>query len=242
MYDHWFEGLADHMGEAYLNYSFTKGTEQEVDYLISALALESGMSLLDVGCGPGRHAYYFAKRGIKVHGIDISQTFIDIANERAPRGATFERVDAREMSFHNQYDAVISLCQGAFGLAGDPNASIASQDQDGVILSRMADALFPGGKLALTAFSAYFQVRYLEDSDTFFVAQGVNSEVTQIRNREGEQIEKELLTSCFTPRELRLLAESAGLTVLSMSSVSPGKYRSGSLTIDEPEILLVAAR
>ena len=47
MYDHWFEGLADHMGEAYLNYSFTKGTEQEVDYLVSALTLlESGMKLL----------------------------------------------------------------------------------------------------------------------------------------------------------------------------------------------------
>ena len=242
MHDHWFEGLADHMGEAYLNYSFTKGTEQEVEYLISEMELESGMSLLDVGCGPGRHAYYLAQRGIKVHGIDISQTFIDIANERAPTGATFERIDAREMSFDNQYDAVISLCQGAFGLAGDPNASIISQDQDGVILSRMTDALISGGKIALTAFSAYFQVRYLEDSDTFFVAQGVNSEITHIRNQEGEQIEKELLTSCFTPRELRLLAESAGLAVLSMSSVSPGKYRSGSLTIDEPEILLIAER
>ena len=146
------------------------------------------------------------------------------------------------MSFDNQYDAVISLCQGAFGLAGDPNASIVSQDQDGVILSRMTDALISGGKIALTAFSAYFQVRYLEDSDTFFAAQGVNSEITLIRNQEGEQIEKELLTSCFTPRELRLLAESAGLTVRSMSSVSPGKYRSGSLTIDEPEILLIAER
>ena len=115
MCDHWFEGLADHMGEAYLNYSFTKGTEQEVEYLISEMELETGMSLLDVGCGPGRHAYYFAQRGIKVHGIDISQTFIDIAKERAPSGATFERVDAREMSFDHQYDAVISLCQGAFG-------------------------------------------------------------------------------------------------------------------------------
>ena len=106
----------------------------------------------------------------------------------------------------------------------------------------MTDALISGGKIALTAFSAYFQVRYLEDSDTFFVGQGVNSEITHIRNQEGEQIDKELLTSCFTPRELRLLAESAGLSVLSMSSVSPGKYRSGSLTIDEPEILLIAER
>ena len=242
MNDHWFEGLADHMGEAYLNYSFTKGTKQEVEFLVSELNLKTGMKLLDVGCGPGRHSHYLAELGIKVHGIDISQAFIDIAKERAPKGATFERVDAREMTFCNEYDAVISLCQGAFGLAGDPNASIASQDQDGVILGRMADALNPGGKMALTAFSSYFQVRYLEDRDTFFPAQGVNSDIARIRNQDGEDIERKLLTSCFTPRELRLLIDKAGLTLRSMYSVSPGKYRAEPLTIDEPEILLIAQR
>ena len=82
MNDHWFEGLADHMGEAYLNYSFTKGTKQEAEFLVSELNLKTGMKLLDVGCGPGRHSHYLAELGIEVHGIDISQAFIDIANER----------------------------------------------------------------------------------------------------------------------------------------------------------------
>jgi len=31
---HWFEAIADHAGAAYLRYSFTKGTEQEVDFLV----------------------------------------------------------------------------------------------------------------------------------------------------------------------------------------------------------------
>ena len=30
---HWFEDVADHLGAAYLRYSFTKGTEQEVAFL-----------------------------------------------------------------------------------------------------------------------------------------------------------------------------------------------------------------
>ncbi len=239
---HWFEKLANHMGAAYLNYAFTKGTRQEAEFLISELGLKPGMTLLDVGCGPGRHTGYFADYGVTVHGVDISQTFIDIAKEQAHPRATFERIDAREMSFAKQFDVAISLCQGAFGLAGDPYTPVPSQDPDGVILNRMAQALVPGGKIAMTAFSAYFQVRYLEDNDTFFAAQGINSEITRIRNEEGEEIEEELITSCFTPRELRLLIENAGMEVVSMSSVAPGKYRTGPLNMDEPEILLIAER
>ena len=82
MGDHWFEEAANHMGEAYLRYSFTKGTEQEVEFLINQLELKPGMKLLDVGCGPGRHAHLLAKAGIEVLGIDISEEFIEIASQK----------------------------------------------------------------------------------------------------------------------------------------------------------------
>ena len=36
---HWFEPLAEFMGPAYLRYSFTKGTEQEVGFLVGAAGL-----------------------------------------------------------------------------------------------------------------------------------------------------------------------------------------------------------
>ncbi|MBA2385640.1 MAG: hypothetical protein H0V69_00970, partial [Acidimicrobiia bacterium] len=39
---HWFEPIADHMGSAYLRYAHTKGTVQEVDWLIVALGLRPG--------------------------------------------------------------------------------------------------------------------------------------------------------------------------------------------------------
>ena len=76
---HWFEDVADHLGPAYLRYSFTMGTEQEVDFLMGALGLQAGMTVLDVGCGPGRHAVAFAKRGVRVIGVDISERFVEVA-------------------------------------------------------------------------------------------------------------------------------------------------------------------
>ncbi|MEY2434611.1 MAG: hypothetical protein QOC92_4336, partial [Acidimicrobiaceae bacterium] len=63
---HWFEPLADHLGAAYLRYSFTKGTEQEVEFLLHELELAPGARVLDVGCGPGRHAHALAARGVEV--------------------------------------------------------------------------------------------------------------------------------------------------------------------------------
>ena len=41
---HWFEPIADHLGSAYLRYSFTKGTVQEVDHIVAALGLAPGLA------------------------------------------------------------------------------------------------------------------------------------------------------------------------------------------------------
>ena len=240
---HWFEEVADHLGRAYLRYSFTYGTEQEVEFLIGELGLGAGTQVLDVGCGPGRHALALARRGISVVGLDISQTFVDLASEAASAEmlpATFVRGDARAMTFDSDFDAVLSLCQGAFGLGGKPD-NHAEIEPDGAVLHGMARALRPGGRLAVSAFSAYFQVRHLEDS-VFDANTGVNHEQTEIRNEAGQRRATELWTTCFTPRELRLLAASAGLTVDAVWSVTPGAYARQAPDLDSPEFLLVATR
>ncbi len=240
--DHWFEDLADHLGSAYLRYSFTKGTAQEVGFLVEALGLVPGMRVLDVGCGPGRHARALAARGIAVHGVDISERFVDLARDGAPAGATFERLDARRLAFDGEFDAAISLCQGAFGLAGGRGAA-ATADPDAAVLDGIARSLRPGGRCALSAFSAYFQVRHLEAMRSDFDAMaGVNHERTTIKDPDGRDAEVDLWTTCFTPRELRLLAARAGLEVEHLWSVTPGAYGRADPTVDSEEFLLVARR
>jgi SAM-dependent methyltransferase len=246
--DHWFEDLADHLGGAYLRYSFTKGTEQEVDFLVDALALEPGMRVLDVGCGPGRHAHALGRRGIAVHGVDISERFVELARSDAPAGVTFERADARHLRFDAEFDAVISLCQGAFGLAdggpaGEGRATTQVLDPDASVLDGMGRAVRPGGGLALSAFSAYFQVRWLDpDVGSFDAERGVNHERTVIKDESGTDAEFDLWTTCFTPRELRLLTARAGLVVSGLWSVRPGEYAERSPDIDHEEFLVVARR
>jgi SAM-dependent methyltransferase len=232
--DHWFEPIADHLGSAYLRYSFTKGTVQEIDHLVAALALAPGERVLDVGCGPGRHAHELARRGITVHGVDISQTFVELARRHAPAGATFERMDARRLPFDAEFDAVICLCQGAFGL-------MTASGEDDVVLAAMARALRPGGRLALSAFNAYFAVRYHEAA-TFDAATGVAHERTEVRSPSGDVAEVELWTGCYTPRELRLLLAANGLRVEQISSVEPGAYGDATPTTESAELLVIARR
>jgi len=231
---HWFEPVAEHLGDAYLRYSFTKGTVQEVDHVVGALRLGPGSRVLDVGCGPGRHAHELARRGIAVHGVDISQRFVDIATRDAPPGATFERADARALSFHEEFDAAICLCQGAFGL-------MTTGGGDDQVIGGIARALVPGGGLALSAFNAYFAVKYHEAA-TFDADSGVAHEHTEVRDPEGRVAEVDLWTGCYTPRELRLLLGRHGLAVDRVSSVEPGGYGEAAPTVESAEFLVIATK
>jgi SAM-dependent methyltransferase len=242
--DHWFEPVADHLGSAYLRYSFTKGTANEVAFLVEQLGLEPGQRVLDVGCGPGRHANELGRRGIEVVGVDISERFVELARHDAVPGVSFERADARRLTYDGEFDTAISLCQGAFGLvgAGPGTTTSSAVDPDGEVLAGMARAVRPGGSVAVSAFSSYFMVRHLEETDAFDAERGVNHETTSVRSEAGEDRTVDLWTSCFTPRELRLLAASAGLVVDALYAVTPGAYRADPPDLDHPEFLLVARR
>ena len=239
---HWFEDLADHMGEAYLRYTFTKGTEQEVEFLVAEMLIDRSMHVLDIGCGPGRHSLELARRGIRVTGIDISETFIRIAETAAEgRGlgnATFFVADARDAdevrSVVGSVDRVICLCQGAFGM-------MRSDGDDERVLDAIARVLRPGGILGLSAFNAYFSIRHHQTAD-FDVDRGLSHERTEIKDPAGLGKEVSLWTGCYTPRELRLLLDKYGFSDVSIFGVEPGAYGKAPPSVDLPEFLVVARR
>ncbi len=232
----YFVGVAERLGRSYLRYSFTKGSDQEVGFLLELLRLPRGARVLDVGCGPGRHSVRLAQAGLAVTGIDVSRRFLELAAEDARAAgvrASFFEVDARQMPFEDEFDAVISLCQGGFGLMGG---------DDSLVLKRMMEALKPDGRLVVTAFSALFEARHPRPEAEFDADAGVVHEVSPVKDEAGEDAPMDLWTSVYTPRELRLLAIGVGLIPEHVWAVEPGGYAQRKPDLDHPELMLVARK
>ena len=239
----WFNPIAAHLGKAYWApdtgrvMAFTKGTEQEIDFIVETLGLAPAARILDVGCGPGRHSLALSRRGFEVLGVDLSGAFIELARDAAEADrlpARFEVLDVRELAATDEFDATICLCQGGFGLLG----GIDEVD----VFGRMVRAIRPGGAIAVSAFHVAFAVRHLEAGEEFDPATGVMHEVATVRNEAGQEQPFDLWTTCFTARELTVLAALHGVDVEGLYGVTPGGYRASPPTLDDPELLLVGRR
>jgi ubiquinone/menaquinone biosynthesis C-methylase UbiE len=90
--------------------------------------LSDGANVLEVAPGPGYLAIEMARLGrVRVSGLDISRTFVEIATENAARAgasAAFRNGDAAEMPFEaNTFDLVV--CQAAFKNFTRPGSALA---------------------------------------------------------------------------------------------------------------------
>jgi len=115
----WYESLFENYGITYDQESFTKGTLGECDFIEKELQFNKSLKILDVGCGTWRHAIELTKRAYSVTGVDLSETQLAAAREKAKKqGLTinFQQHDARNLPFHKEFDAAIMLCEGGFPL------------------------------------------------------------------------------------------------------------------------------
>jgi SAM-dependent methyltransferase len=89
-----------------------KDYRQETDYvhqLINRHALNA-KSILDLGCGTGKHAAQFAALGYEVAGVDISAKMIKIArHNHADLGIEFHNADIRDVRLGERFDVVVAL-------------------------------------------------------------------------------------------------------------------------------------
>jgi hypothetical protein len=140
----------------------------------------------------------------------------------------------RELTHVGEFDATICLCQGGFGLLGGRDET--------AVFGRIAATMKPGGRLAVSAFSAAFSLRHLEAGEEYDPATGVLHELATVRGPDNSERQFDLWTTCFTGRELELLALGAGLDVDAVHGVTPGAYAAQPPTLDHHELLLLAHR
>ena len=87
------------------------GEAKYVLALLSQQGVQAG-TLLELGCGTGRHAEHFGRAGFGVHGVDLSAKMIATAMQRlgtSPSGHCFEVGDVRSLQLDREFDVVVSL-------------------------------------------------------------------------------------------------------------------------------------
>jgi len=77
---------------------FHLGGRESTDALATFMELRPGMHLLDIGCGIGGPARYFAERGCQVTGVDLTEEFLGVANGLTRLLKLDDRVTFRQAS------------------------------------------------------------------------------------------------------------------------------------------------
>lgn len=225
----------------YMQNIFTRNTLAEVDFLIEVLGLQPGMTILDMGCGTGRHSVELAKRGYRMTGVDLSLHMLAEASKAAEAAGVeteFIQADATKFETTRQFDAAICLCEGSFGLLGAADDPF---ERDLAILRNIHAALKPGGPFMLTALSALRMIRMYsqEDADA-----GKYDPMTLVESGvmdfDGEQVPTR--ERGYTIPELRLMFRVAGFEVLHTWGGTAGAWGKRPLEMDEFEIMMVGRK
>lgn len=91
-----------------------KDYSSEVSYIDSLIksSKANSKSLLDMGCGTGKHASLLCDKGYIVHGIDLSEDMLKIAKTRISGKEdklSFSHSNIQELSLNKKFDVVVSL-------------------------------------------------------------------------------------------------------------------------------------
>lgn len=246
----WYEALFTNYANQYDKESFTQGTQSEVDFIEAELNYQKDATILDIGCGTGRHAIELARRGYKVTGIDLSDNMLERARAKALDAGVkvdFQKADARDFHFDQQFNQVIMLCEGAFSL-------METDEMNFQILKNAASVLAPGGKFIFTCLNALFPLYH---SVKDFVDQGtsgvheMNFDLLQFRDFSTYTIPDddgvEMVLQCneryYAPSEISFMLKLLGFKDIGIFGAEIGLMsRESVLRTDHYELLIVAVK
>ena len=245
-------------------------TCKESSEIIEYCQIKPGQSVLDFGCGTGRHAIRLAKLGARVTGVDYVEAFVEKAKSQVPRQLVHEPrfifADCRDVKLEQCFDAVLCLY--------DVIGTYADTEENTKILTNIAHHLKPKGwallsvmNLTVTRMRAkrFFSIerepnkllelrpsRIMEstgdifDPDYYLLDEDTSVVYRKEQFTEGKELPTELLVRDrrFSKEEITEMCNKAGLEVVWTKFVRAGRWQEPLAECDPQakEILLLCRR
>ena len=233
-FKHWFGGEEYH--ELY-SHRDDEDARRAVALIRSVVTWGSGDRILDLACGPGRHAAELTRWGGQVVGFDLSRAMLRRARERTTAGLV--RGDMRALPFRNGSFALAVNLFTSFGYFLD-------DEEHQRVVQQVVAALSPGGHFVLDYLNAEHVRRTLKVTERtegrdVLVTRRIDTAnrfvIKEIELRdEGRRFQERV--RLYSADELAALFTDAGLRV----AVRFGDYDGAPAGPNAPRMILVGAR
>ena len=256
----WYETLFENYAQTYDCENFTRGTIGECDFIEKELGCfvetrhATSLRILDVGCGTGRHAIELSKRGYCVTGVDLSESQLARAKEKADANRLiidFQCQDARNMSFDSEFDVAIMLCEGGFPL-------METDEMNYEILKSVTKALKPQAKFIFTTLNGLFPLYHSIEAfcasatvegnatyrnNNFDLMTFRDHNITEVKDDSGNLITLECNERYYVPSEITWLLNSVGYKIIDIFGARLGEFsREHTLSTEDYEMLVIAEK
>jgi 2-polyprenyl-3-methyl-5-hydroxy-6-metoxy-1,4-benzoquinol methylase len=250
----WYEALFENYGLKYDTEVFTQGTVGECDFIEKEIGFNKSARILDVGCGTGRHSIELAKRGYAVTGVDLSDSLLNRAKEKALErnvNVEFKKADARYLTFTNEYDLVLMLCEGAFPL-------METDEMNYDILKNAYNALRENGKFIFSTLNGLFPLFHsvkdflasqtkdgnaAYDKNSFDLMTFREYSSTTVEDDRGNKKELQCNERYYVPSEITWLLRTIKFSTVDIYGAKLGSFsRNDKLTTEDFEMLVIAKK
>lgn len=234
-FDEWY-------GELILDSIPAEITKQQTNLLIRSLLLDPKKTVMDLGCGKGRHALALAREGYQVTALDFSQSYIEELTTQSQKESLSIRTLLQDMRCWNESDRYHALYMmfTSFGYYSD--------EENEKIIFLIASSLKKGGRFLLDIENREYILKFFihekwrEKENGFLLERHkffpLTSWLTTKRvfvNKTGEQKQSVRQYRLYSAHEIIHLAKKAGLSLVE----SMGDYSGIQFQINSPRIIFV---
>lgn len=220
--------------------TFAQGRD-EVQQLLERVDLESG-HVLDLGCGPGRHALPLARAGLQVTAVDTSDVLLDqLRQAKDDLDIDIVQADMRSFARDGAFDLVIVMWT-SFGYFDD-------EADHRKVLDNIKRSLAPSGQLVLDLVGLEYLCRHLQpvhltefDDGRILVERPVlTDDLTRLENEwlliEGDRVQRHTFSHrVWSAGEICALLARTGFVVRAVH----GSFSNSDYNLDSERLILIA--